>query len=132
AIHQAYGVTRIALRVGKNVSAVIIKLHRPEGEVRVEVNVRAAAKRPGCARVTGRGVRAEMGQANQSVDEEMKLSGTGSELRAKENVIFARADAAAGFVIAAKIHLEAKPIVHVSCERRLPAAAVGQRVAIQQ
>src|SRR5262245_61020911 len=107
-------------------STVVIKLDRSEGEARVEFIVHAAAEHPGRAGVTGRNVRAEMSDTDQTVNEEFQPVGVGRELRAKQNVVLARADAAARFVIAAKIGLESEPIVQVSGERGFPAAAVGQ------
>src|SRR5215472_6586286 len=131
-IHHSKSKARVLLRGGEDVRSVIIKLNHADGERSIEIVVHAAAERPGRAGVAGGYVRAEMRDADQAMHEKMQLAGTDRELRTEQNVEFAGSYPAAGFVVGAKIGLQAKPVMHVSRKRRRPAAAVGQSVAVQK
>lgn len=93
---------------------MIIELNRPDGKVGVQVIIYAATKCPGCAGAAGTNVFTEVSNAQQPVDKEVKLIHAVGDLRAEENVIFARRNAADGFVITAEISLQAEPVSQVA------------------
>src|SRR5580765_7389055 len=112
-INQADGITRVFLRVGKQVSPMIVELDRPDGKVGAKIVINAAADYPARAGAAGADVGAKMRHADQSVDEEMQLVVPGHELRTEKDVVFARANATLRFVIAAQISLQAEPVIEI-------------------
>jgi hypothetical protein len=73
-----------------------------------------------------------MSNAQQSMDENIELVHVMRKLRAKKNVVLARRSAAKRFVIAAKIGLQAKPVIQVAGESSFPSAAVGKRISVKE
>src|SRR6478609_1385639 len=131
-INKTDGISRVFLSGGKQVSAVIVKLDRADSKVGAKIVINAAADDPSRAGAAGANVGAEMGHAEQSVDEEVQLVNAVRKLRSEENVVFPRANACDRFVIAAQVGLQAEPVIEIAGESGFPSAGVGEGIAIEE
>ena len=69
--------------------AVIIKLDRTNGKIGVQVVISAAAQHPACAGAAGAMIKAQMRNAQKSMDKNIEPVHMVRELRTEKDVVFA-------------------------------------------
>src|SRR5262249_32157971 len=103
-----------------------------ESEIGAEIIIRASTEHPSRAGAAAAAVNAGVRDAQQTVHEEMQLVVTSGELRAKENVVFAGADASFALIVSSQIGLQPELVIKVAGKSGFPSAGVGESIAVEK